>query len=281
MSESMIIASTFEELRTARSLLPEPVGLVPTMGYLHEGHLSLVRRAREECASVAASIFVNPTQFGANEDLSKYPRDLKHDLTLLEQAGSDLVWTPSPEIMYPPSFQTWVTVEGLTQPLEGAVRPGHFRGVTTVVAKLFNGVQPSKAYFGQKDAQQAAVIRRMTRDLDFPVEVIVCPTIREKDGLAMSSRNIYLSPEERQAATVLFRALSAAHASHRRSERNAEALRRIVRETVASEPLAQLQYVSCADFDSLQELDEIRGKALLSMAVFVGKTRLIDNFILE
>jgi len=281
MSESMIIASTFEELRTARSLLPEPVGLVPTMGYLHEGHLSLVRRAREECASVAASIFVNPTQFGANEDLSKYPRDLKHDLTLLEQAGSDLVWTPSPEIMYPPSFQTWVTVEGLTQPLEGAVRPGHFRGVITVVAKLFNGVQPSKAYFGQKDAQQAAVIRRMTRDLDFPVEVIVCPTIREKDGLAMSSRNIYLSPEERQAATVLFRALSAAHASHRRSERNAEALRRIVRETVASEPLAQLQYVSCADFDSLQELDEIRGKALLSMAVFVGKTRLIDNFILE
>jgi len=281
MSESMIIASTFEELRTARSLLPEPVGLVPTMGYLHEGHLSLVRRAREECASVAASIFVNPTQFGANEDLSKYPRDLKHDLTLLEQAGSDLVWTPSPEIMYPPSFQTWVTVEGLTQPLEGAVRPGHFRGVTTVVAKLFNGVQPSKAYFGQKDAQQAAVIRRMTRDLDFPVEVIVSPTIREKDGLAMSSRNIYLSPEERQAATVLFRALSAAHASHRRSERNAEALRRIVRETVASEPLAQLQYVSCADFDSLQELDEIRGKALLSMAVFVGKTRLIDNFILE
>jgi pantoate--beta-alanine ligase len=183
--------------------------------------------------------------------------------------------------MYPPGFQTWVTVEGLTQPLEGAVRPGHFRGVTTVVAKLFNVVQPSRAYFGQKDAQQAAVIRRMTRDLDFPVEVIVCPTVREIDGLAMSSRNIYLRPEERQAATVLFRALSAAHAAHRRGERNAEALRRIVRETVAAEPLAQLQYVSCADFDSLQELDEIRGKALLSMAVFVGKTRLIDNFILE
>jgi pantoate--beta-alanine ligase len=281
MSESMIIATTLEELRTSRNLLEAPVGFIPTMGYLHEGHLSLVRRARGECASVAASIFVNPTQFGANEDLSKYPRDLKRDLTLLEEAGADLVWTPTPEIMYPPGFQTWVTVEGLTQPLEGAVRPGHFRGVTTVVAKLFNAVQPQKAYFGQKDAQQAAVIRRMTRDLDFPIEIIICPTVREADGLAMSSRNSYLSPEERQAATVLFRALSAAHASHRRGERNAEALRSIVREMVTTEPLAKLQYVSCADFDSLQELEEIKGKALLSMAVFMGRTRLIDNFILE
>ncbi len=281
MSESMIIAASFDELRTARDLLPEPVGLVPTMGYLHEGHLSLVRRARDECASLAASIFVNPTQFGANEDLSKYPRDLKSDLRLLEEAGADLVWTPTPEIMYPPGYQTWIEVEGLAQPLEGAVRPGHFRGVTTVVAKLFNAVQPQKAYFGQKDAQQAAVIRRMTRDLDFPIEIVICPTVREKDGLAMSSRNSYLSPEERQAATILFRALSAAHAAHRRGERKAEALRQIVREKVASEPLAQLQYVSCADFDSLQELEDITGKTLLSMAVFMGKTRLIDNFILE
>ncbi len=281
MSESMIIAASLDELRIARDLLPEPVGLVPTMGYLHEGHLSLVRRARDECASVAASIFVNPTQFGANEDLSKYPRDLKSDLRLLEEAGADLVWTPTPEIMYPPGYQTWVEVEGLAQPLEGAVRPGHFRGVTTVVAKLFNAVQPQKAYFGQKDAQQAAVLQRMTRDLDFPIEIIICPTVREKDGLAMSSRNSYLSPEERQAATVLFRALSAAHAAHRRGERKAEALRQIVREKVASEPLAQLQYVSCADFDSLQELEDITGKTLLSMAVFMGKTRLIDNFILE
>jgi pantoate--beta-alanine ligase len=281
MSESMIIAATFDELRIARDLLPEPVGLVPTMGYLHEGHLSLVRRARDECASVAASIFVNPTQFSANEDLSKYPRDLKRDLTLLEEAGADLVWTPTPEIMYPPGYQTWVEVEGLTQPLEGAVRPGHFRGVATVVAKLLNVVQPQKAYFGQKDAQQAAVIQRMTRDLDFPIEIVICPTMREKDGLAMSSRNSYLSPEERQAATVLFRALSAAHAAHRRGERKAEALRQIVREAVALEPLAQLQYVSCADFDSLQEVEEIKGKTLLSMAVFMGKTRLIDNFILE
>jgi len=281
MSESMIIAASFDELRTARDLLPEPVGLVPTMGYLHEGHLSLVHRARDECASVAASIFVNPTQFGASEDLSKYPRNLESDLTLLEEAGADLVWTPTSEIMYPPVYQTWVEVEGLTQPLEGAVRPGHFRGVATVVAKLFNAVQPQKAYFGQKDAQQAAVIQRMTRDLDFPIEIVICPTVREKDGLAMSSRNSYLSPEERQAATVLFRALSAAHAAHRRGERKAEALRRIVREMVASEPLAQLQYVSCANYDSLQELEEITGKTLLSMAVFVGKTRLIDNFILE
>jgi pantoate--beta-alanine ligase len=281
MSESMIITSTFEELRTARSLLPKPLGVVPTMGFLHEGHLTLVRRAHQECASVVVSIFVNPTQFGANEDLSKYPRDLKNDLHLLEQAGADLVWTPTPEIMYPPGFQTWVTVEGLTQPLEGAVRPGHFRGVTTIVAKLFNGVQPQKAYFGQKDAQQAAVIKRMTRDLDFPVEIVVCPTVRERDGLAMSSRNSYLSPEERQAATILFRALTAAQSAYKKGERQAEALRHIVREMVTTEPLAQLQYVSCADFDSLQELEEISGKALLSMAVFVGKTHLIDNFILE
>jgi pantoate--beta-alanine ligase len=281
MSESMIIASTFDELHTARDLLPGPVGFVPTMGFLHEGHLSLVRRAGEECASVAVSIFVNPTQFGVNEDLSKYPRDLERDLRLLEHAGADLVWTPTPEIMYPPAYQTWVTVEGLTQPLEGAMRPGHFRGVTTIVAKLFNGIQPQKAYFGQKDAQQAAVIRRMTRDLGFPIEIVICPTVREKDGLAMSSRNSYLNPEERKAATVLFRALSAAHAAHRRGERKAEALRLIVREMVAAEPLAKLQYVSCADLDSLQEIEEISGKVLLSMAVLMGKTRLIDNFILE
>ena len=183
--------------------------------------------------------------------------------------------------MYPPGYQTWVTVEELTHPLEGAVRPGHFRGVTTVVAKLFNAVQPHKAYFGQKDAQQAAVIRRMTRDLDFPVEIIVCPTVREKDGLAMSSRNSYLNPDERKAGTILFRALTAAQTAYRDGERQAETLRRIVSETVASEPLAQLQYISCADFESLQELEEVSGKALLSMAVFVGKTRLIDNFILE
>lgn len=276
----MIIVTTLEELRRETAKLSRPLGFVPTMGYLHAGHISLVERARAECASVAVSIFVNPTQFGPNEDLDKYPRDLPRDLSLLEAAGADLVWTPTPEVMYPPGFQTWVTVEGLTAPLEGAQRPGHFRGVTTVVAKLFNAVQPQKAYFGQKDAQQAAVIRRMTRDLDFPIEIVVCPTVREPDGLAMSSRNTYLNPEERKAATVLFRALSVAKEAYERGERDAETLRRIMREVIQAEPLARLQYVSCADYDSLEELETVRGKTLLSMAVFIGKTRLIDNFVI-
>ena len=276
----MNTVTTLPELNTARAMLPEPVGFVPTMGYLHEGHLSLARRAKEECASVVASIFVNPTQFGPGEDLSKYPRDLARDLRLLESVGVDLVWTPTLEVMYPSGFQTWVTVDGLTKGLEGAMRPGHFRGVTTVVAKLFNAVQPRRAYFGQKDAQQAAVIRQMTKDLDFPIEIVVCPTVREADGLAMSSRNAYLDAEERQAATVLFRALSAAKTAFEGGEREAEKLRQIVHETVASEPLATLQYVSCADYDRLEELESVRGKALLSMAVFIGKTRLIDNFVI-
>jgi len=274
----MKIVTTFPELRKARRTLTGPVGFVPTMGYLHAGHISLVQAARTECASVAASIFVNPTQFGPNEDLDKYPRDLPRDLALLDAAGVDLVWTPPPEVMYPPGFQTWVEVERLTRRLEGEVRPGHFRGVTTIVAKLFNVVNPDKAYFGQKDAQQAVVVRRMAKDLDFPIEIVVCPTLREADGLAMSSRNIYLNPEERQAATVLFRALSAAKSVYDSGERAAEKLRALVRATVAAEPLARLQYVSCADYDTLEELETVRGKALLSMAVYMGKTRLIDNF---
>jgi pantoate--beta-alanine ligase len=268
------------ELRQALAQLPRPMGFVPTMGYLHSGHVSLAQRARAECASVVASIFVNPTQFGPNEDLASYPRDLPRDLSLLESAGVDLVWTPTPEEVYPSGFQTWVSVEGLTGRLEGEQRPGHFRGVTTVVAKLFNAVGPQKAYFGQKDAQQAAVLRRMTRDLNFPIEIIVCPTVREADGLAMSSRNTYLNPEERRAATVLFRALKAASSAYERGERKAESLRRTIQEIVRSEPLARLQYVSCADPETLDELEEVTGKALLSMAVFVGKRRLIDNFVL-
>ncbi len=216
---------TLSELRTARGALKGPVGLVPTMGYLHAGHISLARQARAECASVAASIFVNPTQFAPTEDLAKYPRDLPHDLALLEAAGVDLVWTPTAEIMYPAGYQTWVEVEGLTRGLEGAVRPTHFRGVTTIVAKLFNAVQPDKAYFGQKDAQQAAVLRQMVKDLNFPIDIIVCPIVREADGLAMSSRNVYLNPEERRAATVLFRSLSAARAAYDQGERDAETLR--------------------------------------------------------
>ena len=276
----MLIVSTLEELHSARLLLDGPTGFVPTMGYLHEGHVSLARRAKEECKSVIVSIFVNPTQFGPSEDLSKYPRNLERDLSLLEAAGVSLVWTPTPEVMYPPGFATWVEVEGLTKPLEGAARPGHFRGVTTVVAKLFNAVRPQRAYFGQKDAQQAAVIRKMTRDLNFPIEVIVCPTVREADGLAMSSRNSYLSPEERQAATILFRALTAAKAAYERGERDAESLRQVMAATLASEPRAQMQYVSVADYDTLEELQTVTGKTLLSMAVYLGKTRLIDNFVL-
>jgi pantoate--beta-alanine ligase len=276
----MQIVETLSELRDARARLPEPVGLVPTMGYLHEGHLSLVRRARAECASVVASIFVNPTQFGPHEDLSTYPRDLPRDLSLLQAEGVDLVWTPTPEVMYPPGFQTWVSVEQVTQPLEGARRPGHFRGVTTVVAKLFTGVQPQKAYFGQKDAQQAVVVRQMARDLNFPVDVVVCPTVREPDGLAMSSRNAYLDPQRRQAASVLYRALIAARAAFEAGERDARQLCHIVDETIAGEPLANLQYVSCAHPDTLQELELVGDNALISLAVFVGQTRLIDNIII-
>src|SRR5690349_20070514 len=221
----MLTVKTLTELRSARRTLSGRVGLVPTMGYLHEGHLSLVRRAREECEHVAVSIFVNPTQFGPKEDLSKYPRDLDKDLGLLEPLGVDLVWIPDNETMYPPGFQTWVEVESITQPLEGARRPGHFRGVTTIVAKLFTGVQLDAAYFGQKDAQQAAVIRQMTRDLNFPIEIVVCPIVREPDGLAMSSRNVYLDPDQRKAAIVLSRSLRAAQGAYENGERNAEKLR--------------------------------------------------------
>jgi len=272
--------SSLYDLRTARLTLKGTIGLVPTMGYLHEGHLSLIKRAKEECEHVIVTIFVNPTQFGPNEDLSTYPRDLERDSSLIQSLGVELVWNPSVEVMYPPGYQTWVEVEALTRPLEGALRPTHFRGVTTVVAKLFNATQPDKAYFGQKDAQQAAVIRQMTRDLNFPIEIVVCPIVREADGLAMSSRNKYLSAEERKAAAVLFRALSAAKEAYEAGEREGELIRRKMKEVLAGEPLAQMQYVSCADYDTLAELDVIEGRTLLSMAVFLGKTRLIDNIVL-
>ena len=276
----MLTVVSFADLRLNRRSLVGTVGLVPTMGYLHEGHLSLVRRAREECDHVAVSIFVNPTQFGPREDLSRYPRDLDRDLSLLEPLGVDLVWMPTAESMYPDGYQTWVEVEAITHPLEGAMRPGHFRGVTTVVAKLFNAIQPHRAYFGQKDAQQAAVIRQMTRDLNFPIEVVICPIVREPDGLAMSSRNVYLDPQQRRAATVLYRSLSAARAAYENGEREAEKLRQVMKDVLAAEPLAEVQYISCADYNTLEELETVTGKALLSMAVFVGKTRLIDNFVL-
>lgn len=268
-------------LRTHLASLPRPLGLVPTMGFLHAGHLSLVRLAKQELASVGVSIFVNPSQFGPQEDLAAYPRDLPRDLAQLEAEGVDVVWTPRAEAVYPKGFQTWVSVEEVARRLEGEHRPWHFRGVATVVSKLFHAFEPQRAYFGQKDAQQAAVVRRMTRDLDFPTEIVVGPTIREPDGLAMSSRNVYLEPAQRQAATVLYRALRAGAAAFDAGDRDAEALRRILNEVLASEPLARPQYVSVADPDSLVELQGPVRRALFSMAVVIGKTRLIDNVIVE
>lgn len=256
-------------------------GFVPTMGYLHEGHLSLVRRAGEENERVAVSIFVNPTQFGPGEDLSQYPRALERDMELLRAAHADLVFTPNDADMYPPGFQTYVSVGDIAKTLEGASRPSHFQGVATVVTKLFNIVQPTRAYFGQKDAQQVAVLRQMVADLNFNLEFIVCPTVREPDGLAMSSRNKYLSPEERQAATVLYRALTAAESAWRAGEKRGETLRAIMTATVAHEKLARLDYASVADPMTMIELEHISAQALFALAVFVGKTRLIDNFLVD
>ncbi len=275
----MRVVTTLQDLRQSRVALSGTWGLVPTMGALHEGHLSLVRRAKQECAHVGVSIFVNPAQFGPHEDLSKYPRPLERDLQWLEPLGVDVVWTPTPDVVYPPGFQTWVAVEEISKPLEGKVRPGHFRGVATVVAKLFNAFTPDKAYFGQKDAQQVLVIRRMAADLNFPLAIVVCPTVREPDGLALSSRNVYLTAEERSAAKVLYRALSAAKARYDSGEREADVLRAAMSSTLAAEPLAREEYVSVADPETLAELVQLDQGALFSLAVRIGKTRLIDNFI--
>jgi len=268
------------ELNQELSVLERPVGFVPTMGYLHAGHLSLVERARKDNASVVVSIFANPTQFAPDEDLEDYPRDIDRDLELLKKSGVDLVWIPTVDVMYPEGYQTWVDVDQLTKLLEGSYRPTHFRGVTTVVSKLFNAVGPEKAYFGQKDAQQAAVIQRMVRDLNYPIEIIVCPIVREPDGVAMSSRNIYLDQDERVAARSLSRGLGLARDAYQNGERRAEALKKIVRDEVEQEELAQLQYVSCADPENLEELEGEIQAGLVSLAVFVGGTRLIDNIIL-
>ena len=275
----MQVVETIAAMRGARRGF-EGLGFVPTMGFLHQGHLSLVARAKAECGAAAVSIFVNPTQFGPNEDLARYPRDLPRDLALLREAGADVVFTPQPAEIYPPGFATAIDVGPVADPLEGASRPGHFSGVATVVAKLFNIVQPTRAYFGQKDAQQTVVIRRMARDLDMPLEVVVAPTVREGDGLAMSSRNTYLSPEQRGAATVLFRALSEAERRFAAGERDGEALRRAMLAVLAQEPAAQVDYVSVADPDTLEELQRIERGALASMAVRIGATRLIDNLLL-
>ncbi len=281
MGIKMVVVQTIADLRKSIATLPRPLGLVPTMGFLHEGHLALVRRARAECGSVGVSIFVNPTQFGPQEDLARYPRALDRDLAMLEKAGADIVWAPDADEVYPPGYQTVITVGAVAEALEGAARPRHFQGVATIVAKLFNAFTPSRAYFGQKDAQQVAVIRQMARDLNFPLAIVVCPTVRESDGLAMSSRNTYLGPQERRAATVLYRALTAARTAYQRGERDAEKLRAAMRNTLAAEPLAKMEYVSAADPETLQELAAVDRNALFSMAVRIGKTRLIDNFELR
>jgi pantoate--beta-alanine ligase len=276
----MEIVSGIEQVRAVRRAgAGQSWGLVPTMGALHEGHLSLVRRARAENERVAVSVFVNPTQFNNPDDLSAYPRDLDRDADLLAAEGVDLVWAPSEGDMYPPGYQTTVEVGEVTQPLEGAHRPGHFKGVTTVVAKLFNVIQPTVAYFGQKDAQQVVTIRQMVRDLNFPLELRVCPIVREPDGLALSSRNAHLNPAERAAATALHRALSAAVAEWEAGRTEADHLRETMAATLAGETLARPEYVSAADPTTLQELGGPVEAGLLSMAVYVGETRLIDNML--
>ena len=280
IKNNMRITEKISELRTIRRALNGVFGLAPTMGALHDGHASIIRRARLECDHVGVSIFVNPAQFGQGEDLAKYPRTMEKDLALLESLGVDAVWTPTPETVYPAGYQTWITVDGVSKPLEGASRPGHFRGVSTVVAKLLNVFTPDRAYFGQKDAQQAAVIRRMAADLNFAVDIVVCPTVRESDGLAMSSRNAYLNEEERRAAPVLYRALTAAKKKFDAGERNADAIRAEALKTLSTEPLASVQYVSVSNPDTIEELREISGGALISAAVIIGKTRLIDNILL-
>jgi len=276
----MDVATTIAECRRLRAELPAPVGFVPTMGYLHEGHLSLVREARARAASVVASIFVNPSQFAPSEDLAAYPRDLDRDLELLEAEGVDLVFHPTVGEMYPEGFDTWVAVEELTKRLEGESRPTHFRGVATVVAKLFQIVSPQIAVFGQKDAQQALVIRRLIEDLAFDVELVVAPTVREADGLAMSSRNTYLSADERRAATILRRSVVLAEERYAEGERSAAAIRLAMQKLIASEPLVEPLYVSIADVGTLEELESIEGKGLVSLAARVGKARLIDNTVL-
>ena len=276
----MKVVETIADLKSLRPRLAEPVGFVPTMGYLHEGHLALVRQARAENPSVVVSIFVNPTQFGPHEDFAQYPRDPQRDLALLEKEGVDIVFMPSVAEMYPPKFNNWVEVGKVAERLEGASRPGHFRGVATVVARLFDIVRPNRAYFGQKDAQQLVVINKMVADLDMNLEIIAVPTVREPDGLAMSSRNTYLNPEERKAAVVLYQALNLAQKLWGQGEKDAQKIRRQMTDLIQKQPLAKIDYISIADAETLDELETVRPPALVSMAVKIGRTRLIDNVVL-
>ena len=278
----MRIIETNQEMVQACRVAGRPLGLVPTMGALHDGHLALVRRARLENQQLAVSIFVNPSQFSQTEDLSRYPRDLERDLSLLRGEGVDLVYAPSVEEIYPEGFDTWVDLGVLADRLEGAARPGHFRGVATVVTKLFNLVRPDRAYFGQKDGQQVLVIQRLARDLNLGVEIVVVPTVREPDGLALSSRNSYLTAEQRRAAPVIYRALCRAQELRQQGLVVGEDLRAAVRRVLEEEPrLDQVEYVSLADCASLEEQNVLDGPAMLSVAVQMGQTRLIDNLILE
>lgn len=278
----MQIVTSKEDMRSLCREASRPLGLVPTMGALHDGHLSLVDRARGDSRTVAVSIFVNPTQFGEGEDFAQYPRDLDADLEMLRQHGADLVFVPDVSEVYPPGFDTWVDVGPIADRLEGAARPGHFRGVATVVAKLFGIVAPERAYFGQKDGQQTVVVRKLARDLDMGIDVVVLPTVREPDGLAMSSRNVRLSPEQRSAAAAVYRALCAGRDLWSAGERNASLISGAVRKALADEPLlGSCDYVSLAAADTLEELGEAEPGAMLSTAVHIGPIRLIDNVILE
>lgn len=280
----MTIAQTIQETRnTIKEWRRQgyTIGLVPTMGYLHDGHASLMKKAKESCQKVVVSIFVNPMQFGANEDLSTYPRDLEADSRLCESLGVDLIFHPSVEEMYDPGFCSFVDMTGLTKELCGKSRPIHFRGVCTVVTKLFNIVTPDKAFFGQKDAQQLAVIKRMTADLNMDIEIVGCPIIREEDGLARSSRNVYLNKEERQAALILSKTIQLGQQMVQQGTRSASQLLAAMKASLESEPLARIDYVEAVSMDTIQPIDTLQGQVLVAMAVFIGKTRLIDNFIVE
>ena len=278
-TSTMLVVETIAGMRQERKKLKGPVGFVATMGCLHAGHLSLMRKARIDNASLVVSIFVNPAQFGPKEDFKNYPRDLPRDLAMLKEGGVDVVFAPSVNEMYPPDFSSWVDIEGITERLEGASRPGHFRGVATVVNKLFNIIQPDVAYFGQKDAQQALVIKKMVQELALGIEVVVMPTVREADGLAMSSRNVYLNPEDRKAAPVLHRALCLAQELCGKGRKDAEKIRRRMQALIEKEPLAKIDYISIADPETLEEMNIVRTPALISLAVKIGKTRLIDNVV--
>ena len=256
------------------------VGLVPTMGFLHEGHQSLIRKSASQNDRTVVSVFVNPIQFGPNEDLEAYPRDLNRDIKAVEEAGGDLIFNPEPSEMYPGHFTSFIDTTETTELLCGAVRPVHFRGVCTVVGKLFNIVTPDRAYFGQKDAQQLATIRRFVRDLNFPLEIIACPIVREDDGLAKSSRNTYLNAEERQAALILSKSLKKGKEAIESGEKDAKTIIAIIKNSLQSEPLARIDYVEVVDFENIQRVDKIEGETLVAIAVYIGKTRLIDNFII-